>query len=42
MNSVFQIIKAAMDQARNDQSISCFRECCMDLGVQETDDGAEN
>ena len=27
-----------MDQARNDQSISRFRERCMDLGVQEIGD----
>jgi hypothetical protein len=31
-----------MDQAREDQSIAHFRECCIALGAQETDDGGRN
>jgi len=39
MNNVFETIITAMDQAREEQSIAHFRECCMALGAQETDDG---
>lgn len=40
MHRIFMIIKAAMDQSKQEQSLGHFRDTCLALGVQETDDGS--
>ena len=37
---IFKTIKVAMNQAKEEQSLGLFRECCSTLGIQETDDGS--